>query len=178
MKKWVIVAAAATAALVWFAPDDDNAVVASAAATPRSAPPVEIAGNATAPQQARAIPPELQIQRRLDDDDAGNLFAGGASLAPAPVKPAAARAAPIDTTTAVAPAASGPALAFLGSYRDGGQTTYLLRADGQDIVARVGDVVQGAYRLDGEVDGVLSFTDLPRNQPITLALTHASGEVH
>jgi hypothetical protein len=180
MRKWIVVAAAATAALVWFAPDDDSVVVSTAAATPSAsrASPMETAGSAALPRQELAIPPELQIQRRLEDEDAGNLFAGSGAPVEAPLKPSAARAAVQAEAPAGAPAANGPALAILGSYRDGGKTVYLLQADGQDIVARVGDVVQGAYRLDSGTDGTLSVTYLPSNQPMTLALTHAPGETN
>lgn len=188
MRKWLIAAGAATVALAWFAPDDD--VVPPAAATPRpvSATAMPVAAAAVLATQVPtpalshtpSIPAELQIQRRIDGEDAGNLFAGAAEPAPAPLKPAAARTGQGDATAAT-PAPAGdtaPPLVFLGSYRDGGQTTYLLQADGQDIVARIGDTVAGGYRLDAAHDGALSFTYLPRNQLITLALTNATGEVN
>jgi hypothetical protein len=176
MRKWIIAAGAATVALAWFAPDDD--VVPPAAATPRAAVPIDPTVQAEAP--APAIPAELQIVRRIEDEDAGNLFGGGAepqAAQPAPLKPAAAR---VEQPAAAATPAAGAALpfTFLGSYRDGGKTAYLLQADGQDIVARVGDTIAGAYRLDGADDGALSFTYLPRNQPMTLALTHTTGEAN
>lgn len=183
MRKWLIAAGAATVALAWFAPDDD--VVPPAAATPRSAPVAEAALPAQAMPQAPAIPAELQIQRRIEGEDVGNLFAGSAespSAPPAPLKPAAARTGQAEKTTAEQAAAGDAALplVFLGSYRDGGQTTYLLQADGQDIVARIGDTIAGAYRLDAAHDGALSFTYLPRNQSMTLALTQvtAPGEAN
>jgi hypothetical protein len=174
MRKWLIAAGAATVALAWFAPDDD--VVPSAAATPRPAPVADAALPAQAMPQAPAIPAELQIQRRIEGEDVGNLFAGGAESPPAPLKPAAARSGQAEKTAA-AQAATGdaaPPLVLLGSYRDGGQSTYLLQADGQDIVARIGDTVAGAYRLDAAHDGVLSFIYLPRNQSMTLALTQST----
>ena len=185
MRKWILAAGAATVALAWFAPDDD--VVPPAAATPRAQPAVvaTVATVATgaidatgaampAAAQAPAIPPELQIQRRIDGEEAGNLF-GGAEPPPAPLKPAAARAdvAPVAPAQA---AAGAPALPFqfLGSYRDGGQTAYLLQADGQDIVARIGDTLAGGYRLDAARDGVLSFTYLPDHRSMTLATGEAN----
>lgn len=188
MRKWLIAAGAATVALAWFAPDDD--VVPPAAATPRPAPVAEAALPVQATAQAPAIPAELQIQRRIEGEDVGNLFAGGAeppavSPAPAPLKPAAARGGKTAAAEAAAQPAGGPALpfVFLGSYRDGGQTTYLLQADGQDIVARIGDTIAGAYRLDAAHEGALSFTYLPGNQSLTLALTQvtqvtATGEAN
>lgn len=184
MRKWIMAAGAATVALAWFAPEDD--VVPPAAATPRTAVPADAGVQSVAPAptilsaQTPSIPAELQIQRRIGGEDAGNLFGGSAEPQPAPLKPAAARAEP-PAQAAVAPTAAAVAtlpIVFLGSYRDGGQTTYLLRADGQDIVARIGDTVAGAYRLDAAHDGALSFTDLPRNQVLTLALTHATGEAN
>lgn len=182
MRKWIIAAGAATVALAWFAPDDD--VVPPAAATTRPvapALPADTAAQATAMQaMAPAIPAELQIERRIEGEDAGNLFGGSAEPPPAPLKPAAARAEPV-ASTAAAKVASGAAslpFVFLGSYRDGGHTTYLLQADGQDIVARIGDTMSGGYRLDAAHDDALSFTYLPRNQSMTLALTHATGEAN
>lgn len=180
MKKWIIAAGAATVALAWFAPDDD--VVPPAAATPRATTSVETAAPMAVQVSAAApaIPAELQIQRRIEDEDAGNLFAGGASAQPAPLKPAAARAVQPEQASAAHAVNETAALpfVFLGSYRDGGQTTYLLQADGQDIVARVGDTIAGAYRLDAAHDGALTFTHLPRNQSVTLALTNATGEAN
>ncbi|MRV74628.1 hypothetical protein GJ700_23235 [Duganella sp. FT92W] len=179
MKKWIIAAGAATVALAWFAPDDD--VVPPAAATPRPAASVETAAPVPAAPVAMspAIPAELQIQRRIEDEDVGNLFAGSAEMQPAPLKLVAARAVqPEQATVAQAVNAAALPFVFLGSYRDGGQTTYLLQADGQDIVARVGDTIASAYRLDAAHDGALSFTHLPRNQTVTLALTNATGEAN
>ncbi|GAB2849530.1 hypothetical protein GCM10027277_17140 [Pseudoduganella ginsengisoli] len=178
MRKWIIAAGAATVALAWFAPDDD--VVPAAAATPRVAPPAETVLPVAV--QAPSIPAELQIQRRIEGEDGGNLFGGSAEAQPAqpaPLKPAAARAEAQQAAPAQA-VAGEPALpfTFLGSYREGGQTTYLLQADGQDIVARVGDTIAGSYRLDAAQDSALSFTYLPRNQSMTLALTHATGEAN
>lgn len=183
MRKWIIAAGAATVALAWFAPDDD--VVPPAAATPRTAIPADAGAWPVTPAQAilsaqsPSIPAELQIQRRVEGEDAGNLFAGSAEPQPAPLKPAAARAEQ-PAQAAVAPTATAATLpiVFLGSYRDGGHTTYLLQADGQDIVARIGDTVAGAYRLDAADDGALSFTYLPRNQTLTLVVTHATGEAN
>jgi len=195
MKKWIIAAGAATVALAWFAPDDD--VVPPAAATTRPAAPAAPAENAAQPAAMpshtpsvmpaaaapAAIPAELQIQRRIEGEDAGNLFGASAEPPPAPLKPAAARAEPPQQPelAAAARAASGVAalpFVFLGSYRDGGHTTYLLQADGQDIVARIGDTIAGSYRLDAAREDTLSFTYLPRNQSMTLALTHANGEAN
>lgn len=176
MKKWIIAAGAATVALAWFAPDDD--VVPPAAATPRAVTSVDttVSTPAAAPV---AIPAELQIQRRIEDEDAGNLFAGSAEMQPAPLKPVAARTVqPEQAAATQATNAAALPFVFLGSYRDGGQTTYLLQADGQDIVARVGDTIAGAYRLDAAHEGTLSFTHLPRNQTVTLALTNATGEAN
>lgn len=188
MRKWIIAAGAATVALAWLAPEDD--VVPPAAATTRPAAPADSAAQAAIipsviPSAAppAAIPAELQIQRRIEGEDAGNLFGASAEPQPAPLKPAAARAEQPQQPelAATAKAATGvPALplVFLGSYRDGGHTTYLLQADGQDIVARIGDTISGGYRLDAAHDDTLSFTYLPRNQSMTLALTHANGEAN
>lgn len=188
MRKWILAAGAATVALAWFAPEDD--VVPPAAATPRAAAPAagqktggntgQTAAQAAAMPAAAAIPVELQIQRRIEGEDVGNLFAGAAEAAPAPLKPAAARTEPQQAAAAAKAPAGDPALpfVFLGSYRDGGHTAYLLQADGQDIVARIGDTIAGGYRLDAAHDDTLSFTYLPRNQSMTLALTLATGEAN
>ena len=178
MKKSIIAAGMATVALAWFAPEDD--VVPPAAATPRAmqAAQAPAAAITAAAADNAAIPAELHIVRRVEDEEAGNLFAARDGGATAPLKPAAARAA--GPAVAAAPDAGEAALpfVFLGSYRDGAHTTYLLQADGQDIVARIGDTLSGGYRLDAAQDGTLSFTYLPRNQLVTLALTHATGEAN
>jgi hypothetical protein len=176
MRKWIIAAGAATVALAWFAPEDEVVPPAAATTRPAAAMP-SIPPSAMPPA---AIPVELQIQRRIEGEDAGNLFAGSAETTPAPLKPAVARTEPQQAAAAAKAQADAPALpfVFLGSYRDGGHTTYLLQADGQDIVARIGDTIAGGYRLDAAHDDTLSFTYLPRNQSMTLALTLANGEAN
>jgi hypothetical protein len=180
MRKSILAVALATAALAWFAPDDDNPVVGPAAAALPAAPPFTPAAHADAampPALPGPIPPELHIARRIDTEELGDLFAGESPSA-APLKPAAARVPQGELPSVRSVPSAALPFIFLGSYDDGGQQAFLLQAGGQDIVARIGDTIAGAYRLDRAGDGVLSLTYLPRNQAITLALTDAPGDAN
>lgn len=166
-------AAAATLLAAWFAPDHEGMLVSPAAATPR--PVYEaIAAAKAAGAHAPAIPAELQIQRRVADEDLGNLFTSQGWQAPSPLKPAAARApGQLDGKDAGNGAGGGaPALPFLfvGRFIDDGKAAYFLQMEDRNIVARVGEKIGDSYQLDGAVNGTLTFTYLPLNLKQTLAV--------
>lgn len=140
------------------------------AAQPGPAPAEgETAGGAIGVGHGPAIPPELQIQRRVAGDEPGNLFAGRGWLPEAPLKPAAARVT--QDGKEATPKGGAAALPFqvLGHFVEDGKTAWFLQLDEQNIVARVGDKVGDSYRLDAADDGALTFTYLPLNQQHTLA---------
>lgn len=184
MRKMVLGGAAiATLLLAWFAPDDDNLVVAQASANTRAAVS-DVAGAATVAEPVATalvsvptIAPALRIHSRNDDgdEDPGNLFAGGAAAQTSTLKPAAARTAQAagPDSGATATAAAQP-IAYLGRYTDNGKSAFLLQADGQDIVARVGDALPGGYRLDAASDSALTITHLATHQTTTLATGEAN----
>jgi len=165
-------AAAATLLAAWFAPDDEGMLVSPAAAAPRPAYEA-IAAAKAAGAQAPAIPAELQIQRRVADEDLGNLFTSQGWQDPSPLKPAAARAPGQPAGNGAGSAAGGaPALPFLfvGRFIDDGKSAYFLQMEDRNIVARVGEKIGDSYQLDGAVNGTLTFTYLPLNLKQTLAV--------
>lgn len=181
-------AAIATLLLAWFAPDEDNLVVAQASANTRPAV-AGVANMATVAEPAAATPlvstpmiaPALRIHSRNDDsdEDPGNLFTGGAAAQTSTLKPAAARAAQAASDSGAAAGAGAGAgaaqpIAYLGRYTDNGKSAFLLQADGQDIVARVGDALPGGYRLDAASDSALTITHLATHQTTTLATGEAN----
>jgi hypothetical protein len=136
------------------------------------------AGTAAIPGSpgAPAIPIELQIQRRLADEDLGNLFSSTGWQAPFPLKPTAARTPQDQQTgsgTAAGAAAGGPPplpFQFMGRFIDGGKTAYFLQVEDRNVVARVGEKVGDNYQLDAAANGTLTFTYLPLNLKQTLAV--------
>lgn len=165
-------AAAATVLAAWFAPDDEGMIVSPAAAMPRPAYEA-IAAAKAAGAQAPAIPAELQIQRRVADEELGNLFASQGWQAPSPLKPAAVRAPGQPDGNSAGAASGGPPplpFQFIGRFIDDGRTAYFLQMEDRNIVARVGEKVGDSYQLDGAADGTLTFTYLPLNLKQTLAV--------
>ncbi|SFU89547.1 hypothetical protein [Pseudoduganella namucuonensis] len=122
---------------------------------------------------APAIPPELQIQRRVADEEPAALFAGGGWLPEAPLKPAAAHAPQPGQLPVRKDDAAALPFQVLGHFIEDGKTAWFLQMDDQNIVARVGDTVGdkagGGYRLDAASGGTLTFTHLPLNQKHTIA---------
>lgn len=187
-------AAAATLLAAWFAPDDEGVIVSPAAATVRPAYDATAAANHAAlaaavaaakaagpePQDAAggpaapAIPAELQIQRRVADEELGNLFSSQGWQAPSPLKPAAARAPQDqqagDGVSAVAGGLPPLPFQFVGRFIDDGKTAYFLQKEEHNIVARVGEKIGDNYQLDEAANGTLTFTYLPLRQKQTLAV--------
>lgn len=194
MRKLILYgAAAATLLAAWFAPDDEGLIVSPAAATVRPAFDATAAANsatlaaavaaakaaglevpyAAGGQAAPAIPAELQIRRRVADEELGNLFASQGWQAPSPLKPAAARAPQKQAGAATGTGAGGaPPLPFqfVGRFIDDGKTAYFLQMEDNNIVARVGEKVGDNYQLDDAANGTLTFTYLPLKQKQTLAV--------
>lgn len=180
-------AAAATLIAAWFAPDDEGMIVSPAAATPRPAYDAAVIaeriaaakapaapGNGPVRGSAPAIPAELQIQRRVADEEPGNLFSSTGWQAPSPLKPAAARAPQEQQAGAAGGSSTGgvPPLPFqfVGRFVDDGKAAYFLQMEDRNVVARVGEKVGEHYQLDSVADGALTFTYLPLNLKQTLAV--------
>ncbi|WP_377702057.1 hypothetical protein [Pseudoduganella sp. UC29_71] len=188
MRKLILGGAAATLLAAWFAPDDEGMIVAPAAATPRPAyDATATANNAVIAAQiaaakvaaSAAIAIELQIQRRVADEDPGNLFSSTGWQAPSPLKPAAARAQQdqqgqqTGSGAAAGASAGGPPplpFQFMGRFIDDGKTAYFLQVEDRNVVARVGEKLGDNYQLDAAANGTLTFTYLPLNLKQTLAV--------
>jgi hypothetical protein len=175
-------AAAATLLAAWFAPEDEGLIVSPAAATTRPARDpnstviaAQVAQAKAAGAQPPAIPIELQIQRRVAEEDLGNLFASQGWPTLSPLKPIDARAPQDRQAGAGSKTGNGngaPALPFqfMGRFIDDGKAAYFLQMDDRNIVARVGEKVGDHYQLDGAANGTLTFTYLPLNLKQTLAV--------
>ncbi|KQW89307.1 hypothetical protein ASC94_23040 [Massilia sp. Root418] len=160
-------AIAAQIAAAKAAPGIAPSIAAAAAAGPSAEP-------AFAPGSAPAIPAELQIQRRVANEDQGNLFSSTGWQAPSPLKPAAARAPQeqLAGTGGARSAGGAPPLPFqfVGRFIDDGKVAYFLQMEDHNIVARVGEKVGDHYQLEGAANGALTFTYLPLNLKQTLAV--------
>lgn len=118
------------------------------------------------PEPARAPEADLpleRLQRAKREGDAPDLFAP-----PAPPVVAAARPAPPPPP----PPPSAPPLPFryLGRMQEGGVVTVFLAKGDEAVSARVGDTLDGAWRLDAVGPSAISITYLPLNLPQPLAV--------
>ncbi|MET3133423.1 hypothetical protein AAKU55_003713 [Oxalobacteraceae bacterium GrIS 1.11] len=169
MKKIILGGAAiATLLAVYFAPDDDASVVGPAAATTRE----RVTPAPAATLAAAALPAELQIHPRNEDEDLGNVFAKQSWAPEAPKKMMAAPApeAPAQATAKAAGGAPPLPFQFMGHFIDEGKSAYFLQADGRNLVARVGEKIDDNYTLDSVSGDALTFTYLPLKQKQSLVV--------
>lgn len=151
-----------------FAPEPGEPLVAP---TPRpsgsSGRAVEAAAAVTAatPRGGNTAVEVLAIRPRDLGEETPAAF--GAPIRP----PAAPRPVPVAAPKPeAAPPPQAPALPFrvLGRYVDGGEETIFLQQAERAIAVRVGDVLDGQYRVDSLAAGVLTLIYLPLNQRQTL----------
>lgn len=151
----VLIAAAlgATLAAVWWLPDD---------ATPDAdqRPPSPAAAPRSAEADLAALPAEL-ARAPLTTEGAADAFAMRSWRPPPPpppkVKPPAPTAPPLPYT-------------YLGKLVEGEAIIVFLARAGQNVTVRVGDRVDGQYRIDAVSESALELTYLPLDQKQTLSL--------
>jgi hypothetical protein len=98
-------------------------------------------------------------ERAAFDGISADLFAGHTWYTPPPARAVVERQAP---PTPRAPTAPPLPFSYMGSFeQDGAGTLYYLVEDDRVHDVRVGDVINGKYRVDGVSNGSLMFTYLP-----------------
>lgn len=126
---------------------------------------VAAAPRLSAPATAAPAPPEAlaieKLQRPRANVNGGNLFGSDTWEAPAPKNPA--RPPPPPPPTA-------PPLpyAYFGKMSDEGRTTVFLSTAERSHAVRVGDVLDGRYRIEDINERTLVVTYLPLQQQQTL----------
>lgn len=169
----LVLALAATLLAVWFAPSPDTDSVelsprlAKAAAVPTGSLPGIEAKSTSGQGKLVAV---LRIRPREDlTVDEGWLFAPTRWQPP----PAKAVAAPLaDAAEAVAQVPQAPPLPFrvLGRYEESGQPAVFLQHQDQNLVVRVGDTIDGIYKVENLDQATLTLRYLPLDLPQRLAL--------
>jgi hypothetical protein len=156
------------AATGWVASQDDSAIPAPGPKTPE---PARTKAVATSPRTAAvAAPagpePELmlgKLHREPANTKPGTLFESD-TWAPPPPKVVVKQGPP--------PAPVPPPLPFkyFGKMSEGGQTTVFLDAADRSYAVRVGDVLDGRYKVEDIKDRLIVLTYLPLQQRQTLTI--------
>lgn len=111
------------------------------------------------------------LQPRMLQDDLTGLFGTGPQRVAIPaVTPAVPVALPVPVEAPV-PAVPPLPLRFLGRMERQGQPVLFLMWGEKNIAMKVGDVLEGTYRLEQIKDTQAEFTYLPQGQKQLLALT-------
>jgi hypothetical protein len=128
--------------------------------------------------QGTAEPTVLTIRPRESLEDPANDLTSGSQLfaatqwtLPPPVEQAS--VTPVEVAPPPPPQAPPLPFQYLGRYADAGQEVIFLQRNDQNLVVRVGDTLEGVYKLNGLNDNVLNFTYLPLMQPQTLSMNPA-----
>jgi hypothetical protein len=147
---------AGVTAVVFMAAAADNIADNNAVPAAEPAPPPKAR---TEPKEP-ANPTEVDVvqpRRVAATDEPANLFAGKSWFVPPPPPPPPKPAPP--------PPPMAPPLPFtyLGRYQDGDiPIIFLVRAN-RVMPVKVGDVIEGTYRVDGIVGATLGLTYIPLN---------------
>lgn len=159
-----------------FAPDPGESLVAPTprAAAPGAGRPTETPATSGS-VAARGRPADvdvLAIRPRDAVDEAPAAF-GAPIRPPAPPRPVPVAASAPHAAASLPPPPpppQAPALPFrvLGRYVDGGEETLFLQHAERAVAVRVGDVLDGQYRVESLAAGVLTLIYLPLNQRQTL----------
>ena len=166
-QRWIIyfIALALTVVAVkWAGGQDDAEAQPPARAAEEGA---RSGREASAPAAATTeSAPELRLDRlgpRSSPTPAGDPFQARSWAPPPDPQPAARRRAP--------PPPQAPPLpfAYMGKMVDDGATSVFLANQDRNYVARVGDTLDGTYRVDSIDDNGLVVTYLPLKQKQTLA---------
>jgi hypothetical protein len=117
------------------------------------------AATSPAPAMVQTKPHEAAPRLALSR---ANLFPEQTWYVPPPPPPPAPYVAP--------PPPQAPALpySYMGRWQEAGQTTYYLTRGTAPVSVQVGQVLDGAWRLEPVANGMLNFTYLPLNQTRSL----------
>jgi hypothetical protein len=160
--------AGSLAATGWVASQDDSATPAPGAKTPEPARAKAVAAQSRAGAVAPPAGPEPELtldklHRKTANTKPGNLFESD-TWAPPPPKVVVKQGPP--------PAPVPPPLPFkyFGKMSEGGQTTVFLDAADRSYAVRVGDVLDGRYKVEDIKDRLIVLTYLPLQQRQTLTI--------
>lgn len=163
----------ATLAAAYMSPDPagDASVVLTDRASRTTAAPAAPRRVASA---GRAVVDVLEIRTRdtSEGDHAAGLFEPGQWQVDVPTV----KVAPI-VPVAVAPAAPlAPPLPFraIGRYEEDGAVGFFIQHNDRNLVVRLGDTIDGQYKVERVQGNVLTLTHLPTNQTQTLDVGGAS----
>jgi hypothetical protein len=186
-QRWLLGAALlATLLAVWWAPSEpQNDVVLSARVNKAaelgpnlpsialSVPTIALvsaAVNSASKVHVLAIRPREQIEGEAPD---APLFAA-TQWAPTLVVPPATppiQQEVVELTPPPPPPPPPMPFRYLGRYQDAVQKVVFLQQNDQNLVVRVGDVLDGKYKVDSINATTLSLTYLPLNQPQSLDIS-------
>jgi hypothetical protein len=124
--------------------------------------PADDAGRATALQNPLVRTDRLQARQGVRAEPIGDLFASK-SWQPPPPKP-------LPPPLPPPPRAPPFPYTYLGGMSDEGKLTAYFGAGERVIVARAGDVINGAYRVDSLAAGQMQLTYLPLNQQLVIPI--------
>jgi hypothetical protein len=139
---------------------DDAAAIAEArpAAKPKS--------NASRTADAGELDLE-QLRREADAKEPGNVFTSKSWYVAPPPPP------PPPPPAKVAPTAPPLPFTYLGQYVDAGKPVFFLVKGDVILTVKVGDIIEGNYRVDGIVGSKLGLTYLPLDIKQTLDIGSA-----
>lgn len=156
----LVLVLAATLAAALYAPAPQDDVVA---------PSERRAGAAASPSPdtpAAAPVDVLELHARRAADDVPGAFGPLPSPAPVPVRAAEAPPAPPPPP----PPPPAPPFRVLGRYVDEAGAAVFLQQGDRALVARVGDLLDGRYRVESLSAAGLTLIALPTNQQHTLPI--------
>jgi hypothetical protein len=144
--RWLAAAALIGVALVWFAPEDET-VVTPLARKARASVPSANAGS--------SLLTSIRFPARKETKLAADLFAVHSWYRPPP---------PVYVKPAPPPPPTAPPFpySYLGQYaRTGDKTVYILQRGDSVFDVRVGDVLDGVWKLEAIVGGQIQLTYVP-----------------
>lgn len=168
-QRWVVYAIALVltlAAVKWAGgqdPAEARAVVANQAERPER--PAREASAAAAPPDAPLAVRLDQLERRASGASAGDPFQPRSWEPPRP--------AVVVKRTPPPPQAPALPFTYLGRMIDGDQTVVFLAALDRNYIVRLGDTLDGRYRVEGIEENALVLTYLPLGARQILALSAA-----
>jgi hypothetical protein len=154
-------------------PVPENSGEADAIAQPRVKAEGRPGKERTAPSGQVAMLDELdpaQLQRPASERDPANAFETKSWYVPPPPPPPPPPAKPLPP-----PAPTAPPLPFtyLGQYQDSDKPIILLVKQDRIYTVKVGEVIEGTYRVEGIAGATLTLTYLPLNIKQTINIGSA-----
>lgn len=160
-KRWIVLGsllAATVVASLWL--DDDGGDNSSGVVA-------EAKADAPRAERRQAAPEMLALgalRRQPAADKPDDLFAAKSWYVPPP---------PPRPGPPPAPTAPPLPFAYMGRMVEDGRTTVFLTQQDRNYAAKIGDVLDGTYRVDGIDAGGVTLTYLPLNTQQTLAIGSA-----